>query len=365
VTISARAALSLAGTVTVEEVEVREPRRGEVLVELKASGVCHTDYDIMQAARRFVLGHEGAGVVAVAGEGVESVSAGDRVMLNWAMPCGHCFQCGIGNQHLCERQSALADRRMSAHDDDVTYSGATVPRAFQLGTMSTHTVVREEALWQLPADIPFASAAIIGCGVMTGFGSVVNVGRVPPGASVVVIGCGGVGLSVVQAARLSGANPLIAVDRRPSRLEMARQFGATVALVPDADDDDLRGVARRVRELTDDRGADFAFESTGVPALAASPLLMVRHGGMAVQVSGSEQPLTIDMTLFEFDKTYVNPLYGHCSPARDFPRILDLYARGDLLLDEMVTRTYSLDEVALAFEDMLSGVNAKGVLVME
>jgi S-(hydroxymethyl)glutathione dehydrogenase/alcohol dehydrogenase len=146
---------------------------------------------------------------------------------------------------------------------------------------------------------------------------------------------------------------------------MARRVGATLTIKPDADDPDLKAVAKQVRELTDGRGADFAFESTGVPALAASPLRMVRHGGMAVQVSGTEQDITVDMRLFEFDKTYINPLYGQCCPARDFPRLLSLYAQGRLLLDEIVTGVYPLDDVRTAFDDMLAGGGAKGVLVFE
>lgn len=215
----------------------------------------------------------------------------------------------------------------------------------------------------ITVEIPFPSACIVGCGVMTGFGSVVNAAQVRPGSSVVVIGCGGVGLNVIQGARISGAARIVAVDPRPTKLDLARRFGATDAIAPQADDDDLRGVAARVRDLTAGRGADYAFECTAVAALGAAPLAMVRHGGTAIQVSGIEQPITVDMRLFEWDKTYLNPLYGQCRPSRDFPRIFELYARGLLLLDELVTRTYPLEDVAAAFDDLLAGRNAKGVLL--
>jgi Zn-dependent alcohol dehydrogenase len=198
---------------------------------------------------------------------------------------------------------------------------------------------------------------------MTGYGSAVNAAKVQPGSSVVVLGCGGVGLNVIQGARVCGAGRIIAVDPKADRREMAISFGATDTLEPDPGDDDLSGVAEAVKALTGGRGADYSFECTAVPALGAAPLRMIRHGGMAVAVSGIEQPITVDMQLFEWDKTYINPLYGQCRPARDFPRIFTLYERGQLLLDELVTRTYSLDDVATAFDDLLAGRNAKGVLV--
>jgi S-(hydroxymethyl)glutathione dehydrogenase/alcohol dehydrogenase len=287
-------------------------------------------------------------------------------MLNWAMPCGRCFQCAIGNQHLCERHNPVVGTgRREDRRNDTTLDGHPVLRAFDLGTMSTHSCVRVEALTPLTIDIPFPSAAIIGCGVMTGFGSVVNCARVPAGSTVVVIGCGGVGLSAIQGARIAGAGQIIAVDLKDRRLDMATRVGATHLIKPAADDAELKDVAQQVKAMTDGRGADFAFESTGVPALAATPLRMIRHGGLAVQISGTEQDITVDMRLFEFDKAYINPLYGQCVPARDFPRLLSLYAQGKLLLDEIVTSTYPLDDVATAFDDLLAGTGAKGCLVFE
>jgi S-(hydroxymethyl)glutathione dehydrogenase/alcohol dehydrogenase len=168
----------------------------------------------------------------------------------------------------------------------------------------------------------------------------------------------------VQGARIAGAARIIAVDRQPSRLEMARGFGATHTVRSAPDDADLSAAATEVRLLTDGRGADYAFECTAVPELGAAPLAMVRHGGTAVQISGIEQEITIDMRLFEWDKSYLNPLYGKCNPTIDFPRIFRLYEKGDLRLDELVTRTYSLDELGRAFEDMHLGRNAKGVILL-
>jgi Zn-dependent alcohol dehydrogenase len=354
------------GGYAVTDIEVDDPGPGEVLVEIRASGVCHTDHDIIGAPVPLVLGHEGAGVVLAVGEGTGDVEVGDSVLLSWSLPCGSCFQCVEGNHHLCERHSPLtAGLGGHAHLGGTKANGKPVVQAFALGTMSTLALVRREAVVAIPDGIPFASAAIVGCGVMTGFGSAVNAAAVEPGSSVVVLGCGGVGLNVIQGCRIAGAGSIIAVDPKADRRDMAKRFGATDCIEPAAGDADLRDVAEQVKAMTGGRGADYAFECTAVPALGAAPLRMVRHGGMAVAVSGIEQEITVDMQLFEWDKTYINPLYGQCRPARDFPRIFSLYQRGELLLDELVTRTYALDDIGAAFDDMLAGRNAKGVLVLD
>jgi S-(hydroxymethyl)glutathione dehydrogenase/alcohol dehydrogenase len=353
------------GHYQVEEIEVDPPGPGEVLVDIRASGVCHTDHDLASLGIPLVLGHEGAGVVVAVGSGVTATAPGDRVLLSWSMPCGACFQCAHNNQHLCERLSPVtAGLGGHAHRGSTQTAKGPTLRAFALGTLSTTTIVRQETIVALPPSVPFESGCIVGCGVMTGFGSVVNAARVQAGTSCVALGCGGVGLNVIQACRISGAAQVIAVDPKPERREMAARFGATHTIAPDAGDTDLTAVADQVKTMTGGRGADYAFECTAVPALGAAPLRMVRHGGTAVAVSGIEQEITVDMQLFEWDKRYINPLYGQCQPARDFARIFALYESGELLLDELVTRTYALDDVGSAFDDLLAGRNAKGVVTM-
>jgi S-(hydroxymethyl)glutathione dehydrogenase/alcohol dehydrogenase len=354
------------GKFSLRSITVSDPHPDEVLVEMKAAGICHTDFDSLRWKKQMILGHEGAGIVLAAGDNVRHVAPGDAVLLNWAISCGSCFQCLRGNHALCEEHSPVAGRdpaKGHAHPEGSKLDGHAIPRSFNLGTLSSHTLVRKEAVVRISGRIPFPSAAILGCGVMTGFGSAVNAANVHPGASVAVIGCGGVGLNVIQGAKIAGALKIIAVDIKDSRLEMARKFGATHLLKAFPNDTGLREASRQVKTLTDSRGADFAFEATAIPALGAAPLAMCRHGGMAVQVSGIEQELTIDMNLFEWDKTYINPLYGKCCPERDFPRLFGLYHQGALLLDELVTRTYPLDALPQAFDDMLAGINAKGVVV--
>jgi len=180
-----------------------------------------------------------------------------------------------------------------------------------------------------------------------------------------VLGTGGVGLNVIQGAKIAKAGAIIAIDVNPVRLWMAKKFGATNTLLADKNDTGLLQAAQQVKELTDGRGADYAFECTAIPELGAAPLAMVRNAGTAIQVSGIEQDITIDMRLFEWDKLYLNPLYGKCRPEIDFPKIIDHFEDGSLLLEEMVTNTYSLNHLDKAFEDMLKGKNAKGVIVFD
>jgi S-(hydroxymethyl)glutathione dehydrogenase / alcohol dehydrogenase len=343
------------GEFFLDQITLGDPARGEVLVEIRASGVCHTDYDTMQWGRTMVMGHEGAGIVLVCGEGVTHVQPGDHVLLNWAMPCGNCFQCRHGAENICEEKPEVPDERF-------THNGVHISTSFSLGTMATYTVVPWQAVVKMDVEIPFPSAAILGCGVMTGWGSVVNAARVEKGSSVVVLGCGGVGLSVIQGAVHACAGKIIAVELNQHRLDLARQFGATHTILATRNDPGLLRAAEQVRQFTT-RGADYAFECTAVPALGAAPLAMIRNGGVAVAVSGIEEFVSIDMRLFEWDKRYINPLYGQCRPFVDFPVLLSLYQQRRLKLDEMVTRTYPLTGLADAFEHMRLGLNAKGVLL--
>lgn len=336
-----------------------EPASNEILVEIKASGICHTDYDHMNHQNRtYVMGHEGAGLVLQTGENVSSVEMGDRVLLNWAIPCGECFQCTRGAENICEDRPIIRPENRS-------FRGEPLNASFGLGTMATRAIVPEQAVVKINVEIPFGSAAILGCGVMTGFGSVINAAKVTPGSSVVVLGTGGVGLSVIQAAVYAKAVKIIAVDMNPNRLELAQFFGATETVLPDPNDAELWQAAQKIKEMTSGRGADYAFECTAVPALGSAPLAMIRNGGTAVGVSGIEQKISFDMELFEWDKLYINPLYGQCRPQIDFPMLLGLYAHQQLKLDEMVTRTYRLEDLETAFSDMLAGRNAKGVLLMD
>jgi S-(hydroxymethyl)glutathione dehydrogenase/alcohol dehydrogenase len=357
------------GGFEIMNIEVGKPRKDEILIQMKAAGICHTDWDSQSWGKPIVMGHEGAGIVIEVGPDVKDFQIGDAVILNWAVPCYKCFQCQEGNQHICEVNSAVtAGNALSgghATYDSTLWKGKPIERSFSLGTMSELTIVREAACVKMRDGIPFSSAAIISCGVMTGYGSVVNSAKMKSGKSAVVLGCGGVGLNVIQGAKISGASKVIAIDINKGRLEMSKIYGATHTILADREDIGLLDAARKVHELTDGRGADYAFECTAIPTLGAAPLAMIRNAGTAVQVSGIEETISIDMNLFEWDKVYINPLYGGARPQIDFPILQSLYLDGQLLLDEMITRTYQLDKLGQAFADMHSGKNAKGVIVFD
>lgn len=364
----ARAAVSDgSGEVALRDIDVQPPGPGEVLVDVRASGICHTDHQIVTEGFAGVIGHEGAGVVAAVGAGVASVAPGDHVITNWAIFCGECPACLAKRESLCELDSPVIGGfggHGHAAADRTTLDGEPLVRAFHIGSLSTMTVVRERGVIPIPADVPFASACIVGCGVATGFCSVANAAAVEAGSVVVIIGCGGVGLNAVQGARVGGAARIIAVDVNADRLRMAELVGATETILATRSDGGLMRAAGEVFAVTDGRGADYAFECTAVPSLGAAPLAMIRHGGTAVQVSGIEQELAIDMRLFEWDKTYLNPLLGQCRPARDLPRLIELYRADVLLLDELVTRTYALDDIDEAMAAMLAGTHGKCVVEM-
>ncbi len=351
-----------------DTVDVGIPAEGEVKVKIKASGICHTDWDSIKTwNKRFVIGHEGAGVIVEVGDKVTDLVPGDKVILNWAIPCGECFQCQEGNLHICEVNSPVTGKGLCGHASQKAcqHGGDALERSFHLGTMSEYTVVKSSAVIKITQDIPFPSASIVGCGVMTGYGSAVNAAKVQAGSSVAVLGCGGVGLNVIQGAAVSGAAKIIAIDLSEERLAQAKTFGATHTVLAKKDDPDLVHMVAEVKALTDGRGADYAFECTAVPALGSAPLALVRSAGTAVQVSGIEQKIDFDCELFEWDKIYINPLYGQCNPNRDFDRILQLYGAGKLKLDELVSKTYKLEDLQNGFDDMLAGKIAKGVIVFD
>lgn len=357
------------GNFIIEHVTLASPKPDEVLVKMKAAGLCHTDFDSLSWGKPIVMGHEGAGIVEVVGSAITEFSKGDAVILNWATPCMTCFQCQEGNQHICEINSPVVaggNGHTPGHAslEGTKWNGKNIERSFNLGTLSEYALVKKSALVKVDANnLNFSAAAIVSCGVMTGYGSVVNAAKLQPGCSVVVLGCGGVGLNVLNACKISGATRIIAVDINPHKLELAKQFGATDVILTNKDDKGLNQVVENVKIMLGGRGADYAFECTAIPALGAAPLAMIRNAGTAVQVSGIEEEITIDMRLFEWDKIYINPLYGKCRPQIDFPKLMGLYKKGDLKLDQMITKEYYLNDLGAAFEDLLAGRNAKGVIV--
>jgi S-(hydroxymethyl)glutathione dehydrogenase / alcohol dehydrogenase len=341
--VEARAVISGDGVApAINTVSVAPPAAHQVQVELRASGICHTDIHSIHWPGRQIMGHEGAGIVRAVGDGVTRFAAGDRVMLNWAIPCGHCSMCG---PHPLAR----------AVPEAATENGTAIGRMFNLGTMAQVMLVDEAAVTAIPGDLDFTAACIIGCAVMTGAGSVWNIAQVKPGQSVVVIGCGSVGVNIIQAAKGAGASIIIAIDRSETALSKAKQFGATHVLV--AEEIDI--LAAKVRAITGP-GADHAFESTGILDLAFAPLKLIRMGGTAIQVSGfNAAPALphVELPPFLWNKKYVAALYGGCIPERDFPRIFDVTAKGQFDLASQITRVWDFEDAleALATADKEGG----------
>ena len=338
----------------IEDVTIDDPGPGQVLVKTAASGVCHSDLHFIDGlwpvALPAVLGHEAAGVVEQVGPDVEYVEPGDHVILLFVPFCGSCRFCSTGQPYLCSQGRR---RGGTLHIGD-----QAVAPFLSMSSFAEYMVVPENGVVKIRKDVPLDRAALVGCGVMTGVGAVINTAKVEPGATVAVIGTGGVGLNVIQGAELAGAERIIAIDIHPNKLEMAREFGATHFV--DASKEDPIG---RVRELTDG-GADYAFEVIGLPQAITQAFNMVRRGGMAVVVGmaplGSET--TIDASAFLFEKTIKGCTYGSARPRYDMPRIIDLYMAGKLKLDELVSRTYPIEQINDAFDAMKNGEVARSVI---
>lgn len=344
----------------VTDIDIPSPGPGQVRVKLAAAGVCHSDLSLSNGTLRqpvpAVLGHEGAGTVTAVGAGVTTVAPGDPVVLNWAPSCGDCHFCGLDEPWLCADSGAAAAAPYAtlAADGTALYPG--------LGTavFAEETVVGERAVLPLPQGIPLIDAALLGCAVLTGFGAVTHSARVRPGESVAVFGVGGVGLAVLQSARIAGAERIIAVDVSPAKEELAHAAGATDFLV--ASDD----TAKRIRRLTGGHGADVAVECVGRADTIRTAWSSTRRGGRTtvVGIGGQDQQVTFSaLELFYFGRTLSGCVYGNSDPARDLPVLADHIRAGRLDLSAMVTGHIGLDDIPAAFDAMLAGRGGRALVV--
>ena len=347
--------------IAVEALELGDPGRGEVLVELKASGVCHSDWHVVKGdwsdvAPPVILGHEGAGIVRAIGPGVGSVREGDHVILSWMPNCGRCEACQRGFPNVCYDPPPSTAAARSPK------TGLTVPFLYGVGSMSTHSLVNENVAIPIDRLMPFAQASLIGCGVTTGVGAVINTARVRPGSTVAVFGAGGVGLCVMQGALIAGATTIIAVDLLDSKLERARRMGATHTV--NATDCDP---VEAIRDLTGGLGVHYAFEAIG---LAAEPFVQAiratRIRGLTVWVGHAPEntPVTLDAHDLMYEKTVVGSMYGSARPRIDFPRMVALYQSGRLNLDDLITCSFPLDRVNDAFRLLSEGKVGRSVLTI-
>lgn len=341
------------------------PRPGEVRVKIAACGVCHSDYHLVTGATKHpmpvVPGHEGAGVVESVGEGATGIQPGDHVILNWAPYCGHCFYCQRGKPNLCDTfvgpiwAGTMLDGTVRLHQD-----GSDVYHYCGLASFAEYVVIPQQSCVVIRKDAPLGIASLIGCAVATGVGAAMYTACVRPGESVVVYGCGGVGLSVLQGALLCGAETIIAVDTNQKKMGIARQLGATHTLLSGEE------TLSAIRDLTGGRGADHVFEAVGIPALQEAALNAVRPGGtltlagLSAMGSGTNLPGAL---IVRQEKTIKGSYYGTVHAHRDFPMLVDLYMAGKLQLDRMITQEYRLDQINEAYQAMLTGEVARGVVV--
>jgi S-(hydroxymethyl)mycothiol dehydrogenase len=345
------------GPATVEPLWIDPPAEGEVLVRLLATGVCHSDLHYRQGDLGddypYLLGHEGAGVVESVGPGVRTPVPGDYVALTYRAPCGACRFCRRGRLERCVQPDASTTRPTTA-------DGRAPTRALDLGTHATHVMVRAGQAVPVPRDCPPEVACLLGCGVSTGVGAVLNTAGVAAGSSVAVFGCGGVGANVIQGARLARASTIIAVDLSRSKLAEAERFGATHTV--DAGTGDVVG---QVRKLAGGDGVDFAFDAVGLPATLDQAVASLDYKGTAVLIGvpPPDQELRLPLLPYFFAGSALRvSLGGDVIPSRDLPLLAQWYLRGELDLDRLVTRRIALDEVESAFTSMLAGEVLRSVV---
>jgi Zn-dependent alcohol dehydrogenase len=357
------------GAMTVQELELAEPRAAEVLVRLKASGVCHSDQNAIDgtSATRCpaVLGHEGAGVVEAVGEGVTSVCPGDHVALSWAPSCGRCAECLRELPQLCAAawpamgEGGLLDGTSRLSRD----GGEPVYHYSLISSFAEACVVPERSCVVIPKEVPFEIAGLVGCAVTTGVGAVWNTAKTRPGERVAVIGCGGVGLSALLGAVAAGASEIVAVDVSEAKLEVARDFGATSTVLwagsPEATAEAVRLASRG--------GVDAAIEATGRVEAMLAAFLSTRNRGAAVLIGIPREDAVLPLpalSIPRMERRVLGSIYGSSRPERDFPLILDLYLRGRLPLDKLVSHRLPLDRIGEAFDLMHAGEARRAVIAL-
>jgi len=349
---------------SVEPAELDAPGPGEVLVEIRAAGVCHSD---LHPARGdwpmktpVVLGHEGAGIVREVGADVTGLRPEDHVVLCWAPACGVCPPCREGRPVLCDRLEKVTYRnKLPSGATRLHARGRDVAPFLGTACFSSFVVVPAEAAIPAPRELALDALAMLGCAVLTGVGAVTNAAQLPGGARVAVIGAGGVGLNVIQGAVIAGCDQIVAIDRRPAPLLLARQFGATHTLEAPEE------IPGAVRELTSGRGVDYVFDTVGSPATLTAALGSARKGGTVVLTGLSRADSQAAFPMFPFvmqEKRLVGSVYGSGQPARDIPRLIALFQEGRLKLRELVARTYTLSGINDALDALANSDGARGVI---
>lgn len=353
--------------VAVEDVTLEAPRAGEVEIEIAAAGVCHSDLHVRKGdwdlPLPLVMGHEGSGVVTRLGDGVEGLQVGDHVVLSWVAPCGHCRNCLAGREVRCEVAAGTVALGGTLNDGTTRLRVGDEQVHHYLGTsaFAERAVVPASGAIKVRSDAPLQAVSIIGCAIATGVGAVRNTAQVPEGATVAVIGCGGVGLSIVQGARLAGAARIVAIDVREDKIDLARRFGATDAVLGGRDVD----VVAAVRDLLAD-GVDYAFDAIGRPAVTEQCIGMLAIGGSAVIVGIPPAGTRVSFepqTLVDLDQRILGSNYGGIRPSRDIPWLVDEYMAGRLFVDEMISAHRPLEEAEDSLDRLAAGDALRQLLI--
>mgnify|MGYP001166189736 CR=1 FL=1 len=349
----------------IKELQQDSPKAGEVRVKMNAAGLCASDHHVMKGTAVLplpvVLGHEGAGTIVEVGEGVTRVKPGDRCILSFISSCGHCRQCRTDNPQLCDTNTETGtsqyDGTARLHDNDTE-----ITQMGKLGVFAETIIAPQQACHPIPDEIPMHVAALIGCCVTTGVGSVINIPASSVGMTVAVFGCGGVGLSVIEGARLFNAKKIIAVDIYDHKLEFSYKFGAT-DVVNAREQDPVEAI----KKLTDG-GVDMSFDSFGSAQTANSAVKALRKAGTAVLIGLGPVGETAPIDMVDFirnQKSLVSSYYGAASPHETFGKLVDFYLKGQLEVESLVTRTYSLDQINEGFAALERGEDGRGIILFD
>jgi S-(hydroxymethyl)glutathione dehydrogenase/alcohol dehydrogenase len=355
--------------IEIEELDVDGPRDGEVLIRYLYAGLCHSDVHIqhgdLTARLPMVLGHEGAGIIEEVGPGVTRVAPGDHVVCSFIPNCGICRYCATGRQSICDMGATILEGGLPGNRFPLTGPRGDYGTMCILGTFSQYGVIHQNSVVRVDDDLPLDKAALVGCGVPTGWGSAVNTANVQPGDTVAIYGVGGIGINAVQGARYAGAKNVVAIDPLENKREKAMELGATHAFATAAEAQDA------IVSMTRGQGADSAILTVGLmdPEVVSAGFNAIGKGGTVVLTGLNKVELpTIQLSgtiLTLFRKSVKGSLFGDCNPTTDIPKILGLYQAGDLKLDELITRTYTLEQVNEGYDDLLAGKNIRGVIVHE
>ncbi|MEM7342083.1 MAG: Zn-dependent alcohol dehydrogenase [Actinomycetota bacterium] len=354
---------AIPGQLDIEDVDIDDPAPREVLIRTVAAGLCHSDLHFMEGTYPHpcpaVLGHESAGVVEAVGSDVTYVSPGDHVITCLSAFCGYCEQCISGHLTLCENTDTELVRKPGQPSRLSRPDGSPVNSFYHLSSFAEQMLVHEHALVKIDNEMPLDRAALIGCGVTTGLGAVFRTAKVEPGQTVAVIGCGGIGLSAVQGARITGANKVIAIDMVASKLELAQTMGAT-HVVNGTDGN----AVEQVMELTGGNGVHHSFEAIGLKQTAEDAFKMLRNGGQATVIGMIPVGTMVEVHGADLlnEKTLTGSNMGSNQFRTDMPRFVEMYMDGRLMLDEMVSKTIDLHEINAGFEEMKAGTVARSVI---